>query len=123
MLDINLVREKPDLIRQNLLNRQLEATPVDAILELDEQRRSLILQVEALKAERNAGSKEIGRMKDPAERQAKIAAMSKVGDEIATLDEYLRQVETQLNDVLATIPNIPDARTPVVKSEDENVVL
>jgi seryl-tRNA synthetase len=123
MLDINLVREKPDLIRQNLLDRQMEATPVDAILEFDEQRRSLIQQVETLKAERNAVSKEIGRMKNPDERQAKIDAMRQVGDRIAALDEQLRQVETSLTDVLATIPNIPDPRTPIGKSEDENVVL
>ena len=123
MLDINLVREKPELVRQNLLNRQLDPAPVDAVLAFDEQRRGLILQVEALKAERNAVSKEIGRMKDPAERQAKIDAMRQVGDRIAGLDEQLRQVETGLTNALATIPNLTDPRTPIGKTEDENVVL
>jgi seryl-tRNA synthetase len=123
MLDINLIREQPELVRQNLLNRQLEVAPVDAILELDEQRRALIQEVEALKAERNAVSKEIGRMKAPAERQAKIEAMRLVGERISQLDERLREVEIHLNDNLAIIPNIPEARTPIGKSEEDNVVL
>jgi seryl-tRNA synthetase len=93
------------------------------VLEQDEKRRALIQEVERLKAERNAVSKEIGRMKDPAERQAKIEAMRAVGDRIAELDESLRQIEAGLNEVLATIPNIPDPRTPVGKDESENVVV
>lgn len=123
MLDINIVREKPDLIRQNLLNRQMETTPVDAILELDEQRRSLIQLVEKLKAERNAVSKEIGRMKEPSEREAKIHEMRTVGDRIAGLDDQLRQVETRLNDVLSTIPNLTDPRTPYGENDEQNPVI
>jgi seryl-tRNA synthetase len=69
MLDLNLIREKPDTVRTALKNRQLEVSPVDDILRLDEKRRSLLTQVESLKAERNAVSKEIGRMKDAAEFQ------------------------------------------------------
>ncbi len=93
------------------------------MLALDEQRRSLIQDVEALKAERNAVSKEIGRMKDPAERQAKIDAMRLVGERISALDERLRQVEEELNANLAVIPNLPDPRTPYGKDDSENVVL
>jgi seryl-tRNA synthetase len=123
MLDVNLVREQPELVRQNLLNRQMDPAPVDEMLALDEQRRSLIQRVEALKAERNAVSKEISKMKDPAERQARIDAMRQVGDQINDLDNQLRQVETQFNEVWAGLPNITDPRTPVGASEDENVVL
>ena len=64
MLDINILREQPDLVRKNLRDRQMDPAPVEQILELDEQRRSLIQEVETLKANRNAVSKEIGRMKD-----------------------------------------------------------
>ncbi len=123
MLDINLIREKPDNVRQAMQARQMDPAPVDSILDLDEQRRALILEVEALKAERNTVSKEIGRMKDPGERQAKIEAMRMVGERIAQMDEHLRQVEGQLNGVLATIPNLPDPRTPFGKDDNENVVL
>src|SRR5512147_3259560 len=104
MLDINIIREDPER-------------------ELDERRRGLIQQVEALKAERNAVSKEIGRMKDPAERQAKIDAMRQVGDRISALDEELRQVENDLTLTVAMLPNFPDPRVPYGKDDSENVVL
>jgi len=123
MLDINIIREQPDQVRQALRERQLDAAPVERILELDEQRRALIQEVETLKAERNAASKEIGRMKDPNERQAKIDAMRQVGDRITALDESLRGVEADLDGILATIPNIPSPLTPVGVNEDENIVL
>lgn len=123
MLDLNLLREQPELVRRSLVNRQMDPAPVDQVLKLDERRRALIQQSEALKAERNAVSKEIGRLKDPAERQAKIEAMRRVGEQIAQLDEVLRAVERELNDILAWIPNIPDERTPYGKSEEDNLVI
>jgi len=123
MIDINLLREHPDIFRLSMRNRQMDPAPVEQILALDEQRRGLIQEVEALKAERNAVSKEIGRMQDPAERGAKIESTRLLGDRIAALDEELRQVDSQLNAVLATIPNMPDARTPLGKDEHDNVVL
>jgi seryl-tRNA synthetase len=123
MLDINLIRETPDVVRTALRNRQLDPSPVDAILALDEKRRALLLEVEKLKAERNTVSREISKMKDPAEREAKIVAMREVGDQIAALDKAVAGVESELNALTATIPNIPDDRTPVGASEDENVVL
>ena len=123
MLDINLIREQPDLVRQSLMDRQMDPKPVDQILSLDLQRREIILNVENLKAERNAVSKEIGKMKEPTERQAKIDAMRQVGEQISQYDEQLRSVEQALNDNLAIIPNIPDPRTPVGKDDSENVVI
>jgi seryl-tRNA synthetase len=123
MLDINIIREQPDLVRQAMQARQLDPSPVEAVLALDEQRRLLIQEVEALKAERNAVSKEIGRMKDPAERQAKIDAMRQVGDRIGELDNSLRQVDADLVAATAVIPNLPDPRTPIGKDDSENIVL
>jgi seryl-tRNA synthetase len=87
MLDINLIRENPDLVRKSLRDRQDNPAPVDSILLLDEKRRALLVEVEALKAERNAVSKEIGKLKDPAERQSKIEAMRVVGDESLNLTD------------------------------------
>jgi len=123
MIDLNLIREQPEVVREAMRNRQLDPAPVEEVLRLDAQRRALIQEVEALKAERNAVSKEIGKIKDQKERQTRIEAMRQVGDRIAELDEGLRQVENQLQDVLATIPNLPDRRTPLGKDEDDNVVL
>ncbi len=130
MLDLNLIRENPDLVRTSLRNRQMDASPVDDILRLDEKRRALLTRVETLKGERNAVSKEIGRtpapgagVKDPAEREKKIAAMRAVGDQIAALDRELAEVEMTLQSLTSALPNIPDPRTPIGASEDENVVL
>lgn len=123
MIDINLLREQPDIYRRAMSVRQMDSAPIEQVLDLDVQRRSLLQEVEALKAERNAVSKEIGRMQDPAQRQAKIEAMRQVGDQISNLDEQLRAVESQLGEVIATIPNLPDERTPYGKDESENVVI
>jgi seryl-tRNA synthetase len=123
MLDMNLIREKPDVIRQALQVRQMDPGPVDVILELDARRRSLLGEVETLKAQRNAASKEIGKMKDPAKRQSKIDAMKAVGDKIAGLDQEVGQVETALQELTSGLPNIPDPRTPYGRDDSENVVL
>ena len=107
MIDINLIREQPDIVRQAMQRRQMDPSPVDAVLELDGGRRELIQQVESLKAERNLVSKEIGRSQDAAGRQAKIEAMRLVGERIAALDEELRGIERRLDEATAVIPNIP----------------
>jgi len=123
MLDINLLRENPDLVRKSLQDRQDNPAPVDSILQLDEKRRSLLNEVEQLKAERNVVSKEIGKMKDAAERQSKIEAMRMVGDKIADLDKVVAEIESELNYLMSTLPNIPDPRTPYGKDDSENVVI
>ena len=122
MLDINLIREQPERVRQAMQVRQMDPAPVDRVLALDVERRSLLTQVEKLKAERNAVSKEIGRSKDAAERQEKIEAMRSVGDQIAALDERLRQVDAGLQAVVSIIPNIPNPEVPVGKDEHDNIV-
>jgi seryl-tRNA synthetase len=123
MLDINLIREQPDLVRKSLHDRQLDAGPVDAILALDEKRRTMLTEVEALKAERNAVSREISAMKDPTERQARIEAMRAVGDKISALDGQVAEVEEELRSIAAIIPNIPDTRTPFGKDENDNIII
>jgi seryl-tRNA synthetase len=123
MLDLNLIRAKPDLVRTSLKNRQMDASTVDDILSLDGKRRTLLTQVEALKAERNVVSKEIGKLKDATEREKKITAMREVGDQIAALDKEVTEVEAELNGLMAALPNIPDERTPIGASEEENVIL
>ncbi len=123
MLDIQLIRETPEVVRKALTERQMDPAPVDQVLELDQRRRALIQEVEVLKAERNRVSKEIGKMKNAAEREAKIEAMRAVGDQISQLDDRLRQVEAELKAVMSTLPNIPDGKTPYGVDESDNVVL
>jgi seryl-tRNA synthetase len=123
MIDINLIREQPDLVRQSQHDRQESTAAVDEVLQFDEQRRELIQEVETLKAERNQVTKEIARMKDPVQKQAKIDSMRTVADRISQLDSSLREVENELRDVMVTIPNIPDTRTPFGLGEEDNLML
>mgnify|MGYP000206358092 CR=1 FL=1 len=123
MLDLNLIREQPDLVRSALRNRQMDPSVVDQVVDLDRERRALLAQVEALKAERNAVSKEIGKMKNPEDRQAKIEQMRAVGDQITEMDNRVRQVEERLQNLVASIPNLPLETTPIGVDESENVVL
>jgi len=123
MLDINLIRDNPELVRTSLKNRQMDVSPIDDILKLDEQRRTLLTEVEKLKAERNIVSKEISKMKDAAEREKKIAAMREVGERIAALDKEVSDVDAELTALTSALPNVPDERTPIGASEDENVIL
>ncbi len=123
MLDLNFIRDHADVVRTALQNRQMNPAEVDMVLSLDTDRRDLLVKAESLKAQRNTVSKEISKTRDAAERQEKIEAMRQVGDEIAQLDETVRQVEEKLHDILANIPNIPDPSTPIGKDESENIVL
>ncbi len=121
MLDLTYIREHPDEVKQAMASLYADA-PIDAILDLDKQRRAALQQVEALKQQRNTVSKEIGKMKDVAEREGKKAEMRAVGDQIDALDAQVREVETQLNDLMLRVPNIPDPSVPIGKDDTENIV-
>ncbi|MCM8749400.1 serine--tRNA ligase [Thermomicrobiaceae bacterium CFH 74404] len=122
MLDLRLIREQTDLVREALVKLNTEA-PIDAILELDERRRQLIAEVERLKAERNAESKRIGRLPAGPEREQAIAAMRALGDRIEQLDAELAQVEARLEELLLEVPNLPDPDVPVGPDDSANVVV
>ena len=117
MLDINLIRKEPEMVRTMLVNRFNDTEALDAILALDVPRREILLQSETLRATRNTVSKEIGRMKDKTEQDAKKAEMRAVGDQISALEVELNRLESQLHDLTAGLPNILDPRVPVGPEE------
>ena len=80
MLDIKLIRENPDIVREALHKRHMETDVVDEVIALDEKRRAIIQDVESKKAERNVASKEIGKMKDKEAREVKILATRELGE-------------------------------------------
>src|SRR5438876_1218887 len=84
MLDLRYIREHPDEVRAALAKLYTEA-PLDEVLALDERHRALLAEVEELRAARNAGSKEVSKLRDPAERNRRIAEMRALGDHIAAL--------------------------------------
>lgn len=122
MLDLTFIREHTVEVKDAMAKLYADA-PIDDILEQDRQRRALLQEVEQLKNQRNTVSKEIGKMKDAAEREAKKAEMRAVGDRIDALDAQVRDVETRLNDLMLRVPNLPDPSVPVGKDESENVVV
>jgi len=123
MIDIKLVREEPQTVKQGLLSRNLDPSVVDELLSIDELRREKLTEVETLKAERNTVSREIGKIKEKNEREAKIADMKVVSDSISALDEEVRMIEEKQQELIMGIPNIPLAQVPIGKDESDNIVL
>jgi seryl-tRNA synthetase len=124
MLDLTFIREHPDVVKDALVKLNADA-PIDKILELDRQRRDLLQEVEALRAERNSGSRQVGGLMREGRRdeaEALKQRMSQVADRIAQLDEQLRQVETDLYEQQLWVPNLPDPKVPVGPDESANVV-
>jgi seryl-tRNA synthetase len=123
MLDIKLIREQPDLVRAAINRRGDDAAIVDQILELDARRRALLNEVEQLKAEKNAASKAIGKLKDPDERQRAIVAMRAQEDRIPELDRQVAQVEEAFTRAMLMAPNLPHPDVPTGTTEHDNLVV
>ncbi|HEX5502507.1 MAG TPA: serine--tRNA ligase, partial [Thermomicrobiales bacterium] len=121
MLDLRFIREHPDEVRGDLAKLYVEA-PLDELLALDERHRALLGEVEELRAARNAGSKEVGKLRDAAERERRIAEMRALGDRVAERETELAVVKARLDAALLELPNLPDPDVPVGKDEAENVV-
>ncbi len=108
MIDVNLIRNDAEKVRQRYLKRgkDIDFTP---FLELDEQRKALIAETEAMKAQRNRVSAEIPKLKKQgADVSATIAEMKALGDKIAEQDKRLDAVNEQIRDFLLRLPNLPD---------------
>lgn len=121
MLDIKLIRENPELVRQGLLNKNSKDI-VDEILAIDEERRSLILKTDELKAKRNQASAQIPQMKKAGQdTSAVFAEMKLVGDQIALFDSQLRDIEEKSETILRHTPNLSHTSVPVGKTADDNV--
>jgi len=123
MLDIDLIRNDPERVREALRKRNDDPTLVDEVFALDIQRREILQQVETLRAERNRVSKEIGRMQDKEVRQARIAEMREVGEQLSASEEKLREVEAAFEAKQMWLPNLPHESVPLGPDESANVVL
>lgn len=120
MLDLKFVRANPDIVIDSLAKRGGKIS-LDSFLSLEEERRSILAEVEEKKARRNSVSKEIGKMKQAGQDASSIMAeMRQLGDEISAMDNRLKEVETSLIDTLMAIPNIPHPSVPVGKDDSEN---
>jgi seryl-tRNA synthetase len=147
MLDIKLIRERADFVRQRLATRGAgDEAHIDELLKLDEQRRKLLGEVEALKSQRKRVSKEIGdalaRKKQaehliqrgsqseqaifngmPEKVDQKKEEMRTIGDRIADLDKQAAEAEVARNQLMLRLPNLPHESVPVGKSAEDNPVI
>ena len=122
MFDIKLIRENPDAVRELLKNRR---SPVDIsqVLDLDARRRAAITEADALKAERNAVSKQIGELKRAGQDTSAIQARTKeIGAKISELDALVRDLDAEQERLVLAIPNIPHASVPRGLDAADNVV-
>ena len=120
MISIELIRRDSNLVRQAMRKRAADV-PIGEILSLDEERRSLIVQADALRARRNEVSREMGRSKE--RPQELIEEMRNAGSQIRELEERLRSTDEKLDSLLLRVPNIPDESAPVGPDESANVVV
>jgi seryl-tRNA synthetase len=122
MIDLKLLRENPERFRDTMAKRG-GAIDFDAILELDVRRRALLHEMEQLRAEQNRASEDIARLKRAKEDAAPaIEAVANIKQQIAVLEEQVRNEDTLLQDALLAVPNLPDDSLPVGKSEADNRV-
>ena len=121
MLDLKLIRENPELVRQGIKNKN-ETDKLDELLKLDERRRELILKTDELKHKRNQVSSQIPQMKKAGQDVSGILSeMKTVSDQISDFDSQLKEIEIKVEDILLFIPNLPHESVPVGKSAEDNL--
>lgn len=124
MLDIKLIREQPDHVRERLAARGAgDESRISEALELDERRRKALVEVEQLKAERNRVSKEIGALmaqKKLEEAEARKTQTREIGERITALDKEVAEVEAAREAILMRLPNLPHAKVAHGRSAADN---
>ena len=124
MLDIKLFRSNPEAVIDSLRKRGAAAAPVEAVLDLDKEKRELLAESESLKNRRNVVSEEIAAAKKAGEdSQEKILEMREVSQTIKELDERLRRVDEKIHEYLIGIPNLLHESVPQGDSDADNPVI
>ena len=126
MLDIRLIRENPELVRDNIRKKfeDKKLPLVDEVIELDAKKREINTRANELRANRNKVSKEIGMLMGQGKRdeaEAKKALVSRQAEELKALEEQETELEQALTQRMMKIPNIVDPSVPVGKDDSENV--
>jgi seryl-tRNA synthetase len=120
MLDIKLIRENPEIVRQSLEKRG-DIFALDNILEIDERYRNLLRQTEELRAKHNETSKQLGISKEKPPQL--IAEMRELGEQVSSLQQQTREAKADLDSLLLELPNIPHPSVPLGKGSADNVVV
>ncbi|MEM2211717.1 MAG: serine--tRNA ligase [Nitrososphaerales archaeon] len=123
MLDIKLIRENPELIKEMLRKRGI-SFPLDRLINLDQTRRALITEVQKLKHQRNLVSEEIGNLKKQGmDISKKIVEMKDLSNKIQEIDYKIQEIEKEFNNLMLQLPNLIHDSVPEGKDENDNVVI
>jgi seryl-tRNA synthetase len=122
MLDIRLIREKPDFVKAELAKCGVDPAEVDQILETDARRRRLQHELDDLRAQRTRESRELGKA-SPEERERRRAEMRDLSNHIAMGERELTEVERQFEQLMLLMRNLPRPYVPVGKSEADNKIV
>ncbi len=122
MIDPKLLREQPDVVRAGIVKKRLTCD-LDAILALDEKRRSLIAAAESLRAEQKTANSEMAKLpKGSPEFMAKVKDMKELSSGVKAKDAELKEVEEHWAELILSVPNLPDESVPEGEDESDNVV-
>ncbi len=122
MLNMRRIREKTEEVKAGLTRRGEDPSVVDRLVDWDSERRALLQESEALKAERNRTSKSIGASKDKEALTALREQMRAVGQRIKSLDNAVAEIEQRITAAVLEIPNVPHSSVPAGTTEEENLV-
>ena len=125
MLDIKRIRQEPEIIKERLQTRNVEANElIDSLLGCDEKRRSIETEKQSLQGERNAKSKEIGQRKKAGEDTTEVeSAVREIGVRLKKLSEEVDEADDTQKNLLLSIPNLPHDKCPIGADENSNPVI
>lgn len=119
MLDIKYIRDNVDLLRKAIIDKRVDLD-LDALLDLDQQRRNLLQETESFQSTKKAFSKEMPTLSET-DKQAKLLEMQEMDKHHTEANEKLRTIEAEYNNMMLLVPNIPSPETPIGKDDSENV--
>lgn len=122
MLDIRLIRERPDYVRQGLINTGVDGAEVDRVLDADARRRKLQHELDEMRARRTRESRELGKA-TPEEREKKRAEMRELADRISAGEKDLTGLEAECERLLLWLPNLPRDWVPVGPDDSHNIIV
>ncbi len=123
MLDVRILRDNPELVKEKLALVGCEAAEVQAVLDLDERRRKAIALAESMRAERRSASKTIGKMKPGEEMEAAKAEVRSLGDRMVEAEREMAELEDAFRRSMLELPNIPHDDVPPGADDSANIVL
>src|SRR3990172_8710563 len=123
MLDIRLIRERLDFVKERLALVGCAAEQVEVVADLDRRRRESLVEVETMRAERRKASKEIGRMKPGPEQETAKSTVRSLGERAIERERVLADLERELDAAMLELPNLPHPSVPPGLDESANVVV